>query len=113
MKKLFLILVLIISANVVYSQAFYEKTKHKPINKMTRKQVRQAQRGYDLYRTDDKGTHRNTTSTWSTIFRPKYYLPSFQKVTLADKLDLTPKTGKAEIRRRERNERITKRHFSR
>jgi hypothetical protein len=77
MKKLIVLLMFLLAAPVmeVAGNPWHTKTSHKPIKKMTRKQVRKAQVGYTLYERNPRTgkVEKNMNRPWSTLKKPTSY----------------------------------------
>lgn len=52
------------------SQPFYRPTKHKPITQMTRKEIRKASVGINLYVREGDNVYRNNGVQWTKMFKP-------------------------------------------
>lgn len=70
-----LIIIALLFALTAGANPWHTKTKHKPVKKMTRHQVRQAQVGRTLYyRCDRSGkVEKNLRTPWSTPKKPTSY----------------------------------------
>lgn len=71
MKKLTLLVILAVIALVADGQPFYRRTEHKPIQKMTRRDVRKAQIGVDMYIRENGKVYRNSGVEWTVFRKPK------------------------------------------
>jgi hypothetical protein len=78
MKLLILFLVVAMSAA---GQPFYSKTKHKPIKRMTRREVMESAKGRTLYERKGNVVTRNTFAPWSTVKKPQTYRPYWHDIS--------------------------------
>jgi hypothetical protein len=69
--RLFLTIILIFTAVLVSGQEFSRTTKHKPIKRMSRSDVRKAQIGVDLYERVGAIVYRNSGRAWTKARMPK------------------------------------------
>lgn len=53
------------------AQPFAGTTKHKPIKRMTRSEVRKAQAGVNLYVRENGKVYRNSGRAWTKVTKPR------------------------------------------
>lgn len=70
MRRL-LVVILIMAATVASGQPFYRQTKHKPIKRMSRVDVRKAQKGVNMYTRENGKVVRNNGRAWTRMSKPK------------------------------------------
>lgn len=78
MKRIAALLILLILSAPAYSQ-FAGKTKNKPVTKMTRAQVKRAQKGITLYTKYNGRMYKNTRAVRMTKARESMYRKMFRK----------------------------------
>lgn len=63
------------------AQPFFERTKHKPIKRMTRREVKEAVIGRTLYERCGNDVIRNARTPWGTIKKPKHHRPYWYEMS--------------------------------
>lgn len=74
MRKLFIILVLVLTTVLSYGNPFAGRTKHKPIKRLHRKEVRQIINGKNMYVREKGKVYRNYRPQWGTVKKPRYHI---------------------------------------
>ena len=98
MKSIFsCVIILMLSVAVASGQEFHGRTKHKPVTRMSRTDVRKAQAGVNMYTRENGKVVRNNGVAWTKVFRPK------------DNVAVKPKTVKQIRRQTERYQRRARR----
>jgi len=77
MKRLVTILLLCLCASAVSAGPFSGKTKHRPVNRMSRAEVRRAQKGITLYTSYHGKIYKNSRMVRMTKQREEKYAKMF------------------------------------
>lgn len=76
MKRMILLIVIFIATGGCFetvANPWFRRTEHKPIRKMSRRQVHEAQLGRPLYERHNGKVQKNTYTQWGSANKPYYY----------------------------------------